>query len=67
MHHKEEERHSWVPKILIIHHLSGVTEPSGLQDKDLGAWFLLDAQNRGKSKVYKHKNEKELAKVQLKF
>lgn len=67
MHHKEGERYSWVPKILTIHHLSGGTGPSELQDKDLGAWFLLDAQNRGKSKVYKHKNKKKIAKVQLKF
>ena len=54
-------------KILIIHHLSGVTEPSGRQDKDLGAWFLLDAQNRSRIGVYEHKNEKKIAKVHLKF
>lgn len=37
-----------------------VTDRSRLQDKDLGAFFLLATLGRGRSGIYKHKIQKHL-------
>lgn len=56
-------------KFLINNHISGVTDRSGLQDKDLGALLFLAALNTGRSGVYKHRNYKHLlvAKLHVQF
>ena len=46
-----------------------VIDPSGLQDKDSGALFLLTVLSKDRSGVYKHKIHKQtfVAKLQLQF
>ena len=63
--HERRETTLTGSKFLINHHISGVTDRSGLQDKDSGALLFLAALNTGRSGVYEHRNYKHLLVAKL--